>query len=489
MNMSGRAFVVVASLAPLVAIYPFLPTGLIRDVAYPAIGLVCASVGVVGVFRRLSGRRTAWVLVVGGFLGWVIGDVVFLLEQRVFDSTAYPAPSDAVYVASYGLIAAGLLMFVRLRGERGNRAAMLDATILAMGVAVVVGVFVLAPIADDSSLSAWAKLTSSVYPIADVLLLGILVRLWTTPGARTASFRLLVGALTMTLLADAIYNVSVITSESNASLVISDMCWLSGYALVACAVWSASANELTERPAGREDLVDPGKRLFVLTGGLLLPAATLLADGLTTQDVQWEISGVFSALLSVLVLVRMAGLLAVVRAQAVQLAALARADGLTGIPNRRTWDFELSRACRTARQTGEPLSIALLDLDHFKDYNDTHGHQAGDRLLREATSAWTEQLGEGEVLARYGGEEFAMLFSGRPVMQAQERVRLLLGHTPPGVTCSAGVAQWDPATEPSAGVAAADQALYAAKRGGRNQVCSAPSPSEDRPGTTVLANP
>ena len=96
--------------------------------------------------------------------------------------------------------------------------------------------------------------------------------------------------------------------------------------------------------------------------------------------------------LSLLVLARMAGLLNVVRAQAVQLAALARSDALTGAPNRRTWDFELSRACQAARDNDRPLTLAVLDLDHFKAYNDTRGHPAGDRLLKEATAAWTQHL-------------------------------------------------------------------------------------------------
>ena len=103
-------------------------------------------------------------------------------------------------------MAAGLVIIVRRRGSRGDLPALLDAAILAAGTAVVVGVFVIAPIADDSSLTFLGKLTSSVYPVGDVLLLGILARLWTTPGARTTAFKLLAGCLAVTLFADALYN-------------------------------------------------------------------------------------------------------------------------------------------------------------------------------------------------------------------------------------------------------------------------------------------
>lgn len=133
-------------------------------------------------------------------------------------------------------------------------------------------------------------------------------------------------------------------------------------------------------------------------------------DGATGARVEWQIIGAGSIVLSALVLWRMAVLLNVVRGQAVSLSALACSDALTGIANRRTWDHELSRACQSAREAGTRLHVALLDLDHFTDYNDTLGHVAGDRLLREATSIWSGLLGEGELLARYGGEEFVILF-------------------------------------------------------------------------------
>lgn len=490
MTETGRPFAVMAPLALLLAGYPLLPDGVAGELGYPAIGLVCAAVGLAGLVRHPHGRRGGWQLVMGGFFGWVLGDVLFALEQTALGLSVYPAPSDAFYIASYGLLAYGLVVLVRRRGERSDVAAMLDGAILAAGVAVVVGVFLLAPIAHDSSMGVLGKLTSSLYPVADVLLIGILVRLWTTPGARTAAFRLLAAALSMTLLADLIYNVTALTSGNLTSLLVSDICWLAAYVLAVGAAWSTSAHELTERGPGREDLTDPTRRMFVLTGGLLLPAATLLVDGIPDGDVHWEIVAFGAVVLSLLVLARMAGLLHVVRVQAVQLAGLARSDPLTGVANRRTWDHELSRACQLARTSGEPLCVALLDLDHFKAYNDRHGHQAGDRLLREATALWSTLLGEGTMLARYGGEEFAVLFSGQRLAAAHARVIELLAHMPRGATASAGVAQWDPSTDPSSVVGLADQALYAAKRGGRNQALSAdPGSTLQLPRPSIVHQP
>ncbi len=85
---------------------------------------------------------------------------------------------------------------------------------------------------------------------------------------------------------------------------------------------------------------------------------------------------------------------------------MARTDALTGAANRRTLDEVLVRTLADARRTGRPLSIVMLDLDHFKRYNDSKGHQAGDELLQTAVAGWQAELRPADTLARYGGEEF-----------------------------------------------------------------------------------
>ena len=450
--------------------YVVLPEGDTRQVVYAAAGLVCVAAAYWGLLRPGAPRQPGWLLVTGGFACWVLGDWIYLVEQLVFEATAYPAVSDAVYISSYVVLAAGLVVIVRRRGSRGDLPALLDAAILAAGTAVVVGVFLVAPITGDSSLTFLGKLTSSLYPIGDVLLLGILARLWTTPGARTTAFKLLAGAFALTLAGDALYNYSALMGTS---YLVNDLLWLGGYVLLAGAAWSPSVRRVVGPLPGREDLSDPTKRMAVLTAGLLLPAFALLGDTLDGGVVSGVLIAIGSILLSILVLGRMAGLLSVVRAQAVQLAALARSDGLTGVPNRRTLDHELSRACQSARDNHTLLTVAIIDLDRFKQYNDTHGHQAGDLLLREATAAWVDILNPDEILARYGGEEFVVLFPGQSATQARARVLALLRATPAGQTFSAGVATWDPETDPSAVLSGADIAMYNAKSQGRNRVCLA----------------
>jgi len=81
----------------------------------------------------------------------------------------------------------------------------------------------------------------------------------------------------------------------------------------------------------------------------------------------------------------------------------ARTDALTGLPNRRAWDEELERELARAKRYGGRLCLAMIDLDHFKRFNDREGHQAGDRLLADSATAWREQLRPSDLLARYGG--------------------------------------------------------------------------------------
>ena len=145
------------------------------------------------------------------------------------------------------------------------------------------------------------------------------------------------------------------------------------------------------------------------------------------------------------------------------LARLARTDPLTGLANRRGWDEQLARELARARRSGEALSVALLDLDDFKAFNDAHGHQAGDRLLLEAATAWNGQLRDVDILCRWGGDEFALLLPACPRTQADEVIARLQGATPRDQSCTAGVVGWDGREIADDLLGRADRALFQAK--------------------------
>jgi diguanylate cyclase (GGDEF)-like protein len=153
-----------------------------------------------------------------------------------------------------------------------------------------------------------------------------------------------------------------------------------------------------------------------------------------------------------------------------RLEAIARTDDLTGLANRRAWEELLPTELARAARDGSPMCVAMLDLDHFKSYNDEHGHQTGDRLLKAAAGAWRGELRATDVLARYGGEEFVVVLPRCDLEDALVLLARLRKATPEEQTVSAGLALWDGEEAPEALVARADEALYEAKNAGRNQV-------------------
>ena len=156
-----------------------------------------------------------------------------------------------------------------------------------------------------------------------------------------------------------------------------------------------------------------------------------------------------------------------------KITALALLDPLTGLPNRRTWDDRLPVALQTAARTKLPLAIAVLDLDHFKAYNDEYGHQAGDELLATAGTAWGSTLRAIDLLARWGGEEFALLLPATDAPAARLVLDRLQQVMPEGQTFSAGFTivhvQPSELPDPLALMLAADRAMYAAKAAGRGR--------------------
>jgi diguanylate cyclase (GGDEF)-like protein len=111
----------------------------------------------------------------------------------------------------------------------------------------------------------------------------------------------------------------------------------------------------------------------------------------------------------------------------------------------------------------------MLDLDHFKRYNDARGHQTGDRLLKRVATYWCDELRPIDILARYGGEEFALALPACPLDEALLVVERLRAAVPDGQSCSAGIASWDGAESAADLLDRADRALYEAKRSGRDQ--------------------
>jgi diguanylate cyclase (GGDEF)-like protein/PAS domain S-box-containing protein len=170
-----------------------------------------------------------------------------------------------------------------------------------------------------------------------------------------------------------------------------------------------------------------------------------------------------------------ARMMQVLRAQAVR-------DPLTGLFNRQYLDETLGRELRRAHRRGAPLSVAMLDIDHFKIFNDTYGHAAGDEVLRELGNVLRETGRGSDIACRYGGEEFVLVLLDADLAAALPSVERICGEikrrrcvyrgqTLPGISVSAGLAQYPVhGGSPEELLRAADEAMYAAKRAGRDRI-------------------
>jgi diguanylate cyclase len=160
-------------------------------------------------------------------------------------------------------------------------------------------------------------------------------------------------------------------------------------------------------------------------------------------------------------------------------------DPLTGIANRKSFDTEIARAIQQSADSGEPMSLLMCDIDHFKVFNDTWGHQTGDQVLRLVANCLSENVKGRDTAARYGGEEFAVIVRGaalggavvrgdqmRLAVQSKKLVKKSTGDILGTITISVGAAEIGPGDTTASLIQRADACLYAAKNTGRNRVMS-----------------
>ncbi len=171
----------------------------------------------------------------------------------------------------------------------------------------------------------------------------------------------------------------------------------------------------------------------------------------------------------------------------------AMTDGLTGLSNRKAFDAAISRVTEEAQSTSATFTLLMLDIDHFKTFNDNYGHQIGDQVLRLVARTLVEGVKGRDLAARYGGEEFAIILpdttlsagvavgnSLRKALATKDVINRSSGEKLGRITMSVGVAEFIPGERIEDLIQRADAALYTAKHNGRNQVAAAPSPARGK---------
>ncbi len=469
-----------ASLLAL-AVFAVLPDGSWgQTAAFVAVGLAAAGAVLAGIRINRPVSRVPWMLFAVGIALNALGSLVDALLWNL-RGQGFPSAADVFYFGLYPALVLGLLLLIRRTSPHGDWAAAVDATTISTGLGLLSWVFIVRPGVGDDTLSVIGRALSVAYPVGDVLLLAMLVRLGLSAARTEPALRFVAAGLVLFLADDTTWAVINRIGWEPGTIVdrLLQAVVLGGYLSVGAAAlhWSMRRASTSDT---RQQALGPMLLAFLTLASLIAPAI-LLVEALRGQVTDGLAIAFCSAALFLLVVTRMAQLLHQVERQSRQLRRLALFDDLTGLPNRRTWSTELSRGLERARRDESALSVAMLDLDGFKEFNDGFGHLAGDRLLREAAAAWAGKLRSIDSLGRYGGDEFIVTLERADTDEATEVVERMRAVVPLGQTFSAGVATWDRYETSAELVARADAALYQAKRGGRDCTVVADVPGRPSP--------
>jgi diguanylate cyclase (GGDEF)-like protein len=471
--------------AAAIAGYPLIPVGLGQDAAYVALGASSVVAIVVGVRLHEPTRRAPWYLMAAGQLLWVIGDAIGSWFEDVEHIAPFPSVADGFYLAAYPILAVGLVLLIRGRRPTRDIAGLLDSATLTAGLGLLSWVLLARPTLDASQQSVAAASVSVAYPLADILLAGVLIRLVTTPGGRTLSLRLLLVAVALLIAGDSTSAaLSLFTSSSTNNY---DVIWLASYLAWGMAALHPSMRSLSQSSAAGELKFTRG-RLVALTLAVLVAPGILTVQRLSGSSIDvWAIvTG--SVVMFVLVVSRMnLAIVQIVSANRERerlqdhLVYQAAHDSLTELPNRaqamRMIEAALSRGQRSSAMTG----LLFVDLDGFKAVNDNFGHRAGDDVLRCVAQRMQDTIRGGDVVARLGGDEFIVLLEPLDTESSAVDVaeRIVLAASAPITTAagdkvrigaSVGIAiSHDGFTDPEQLLNEADVATYRAKAAGRGR--------------------
>ena len=299
-----RAFLWVGAAA--VAVYFVLPHGLVQNTLYNALSLAAAVALFAGARLHRPSRRLPWYLLAVGQLLFTVGDQAWDFFEFVRHINPFPSMADVFFLAGYPFLGLGVLLVVRSRNPRRDRGGLIDAVIVATGVGLLSWIFLMLPYANDPSLSLLEKVVSIAYPLMDVLLLALVARLLVGQDDRAPAFRFLGLSLAAMLVADAAF-AALALGNAYADGNLIDAGWLLSFVFLGAAGLHPSMRELSTRVAETPKRLTR-KRLALLAGASLMAPTALAIQAARGEHRGELVIAVGSAVLFLLVLVRMSGL-------------------------------------------------------------------------------------------------------------------------------------------------------------------------------------
>jgi diguanylate cyclase (GGDEF)-like protein/PAS domain S-box-containing protein len=283
---------------------PFAGSGPVMNV----LGLAPVLAIAAGVRLHRPRAKLAWACVALGFVLFWLGDVYTYSYPLLLDrDVPFPSLGDAAYLAVYPALIAGVLILERRRSRRADRGSAIDAAILTVGLALPSWVWLIAPYVHDHSLSTAGRLVSVAYPLADVLLLAVAVRLALDGGQRRLSFHLMIASIVSLLVTDFVYGLMLLQGTYDHQLWL-DVGWIGFYLLWGAAALHPSMSEI-DQPAEQSSGVLTRFRLGLLAGASLIAPTIGIVDDLRAGDYDFAVVRAGSIVLFGLVVSRMAGLM------------------------------------------------------------------------------------------------------------------------------------------------------------------------------------
>lgn len=459
--------VVLLTIMSLGLVHTVLPYGVITAIIFTGTSVLTAcALGLALWLRAGLKPYMSWVFVFVAVLLSVPGHAVWYAMDLWADG-ASSVFSTVFYLATY----LSLVVAVWLYGRKAesDRGALVDALMVVAAAAGLFWVLLIAPYAGDSDRSLMSYLIPVAYPVLDLIMLAFVLKLFFVSDERPLALTFVLLAVTLCLSADLLHAYRLANDVYIPGGTM-DLLWFGTYGLIGAAIWHPSARysfRIRDKNRSR-----PYARLWVIgLMALAVPGFLLLIGG--SDPVILRVAALTAMVLFALMMYRLGLLLVDNHHQADALEQMVRTDPLTGVANRRWLEERLKLEMARSRRTGESFWVAFLDLDHFKLFNDTWGHAAGDTLLIELVQNWQEDLRDTDLLTRVGGEEFVLVLTDISHEECLSVLARMRQRTPSGQTCSAGLAAYQSGDDLETLVDRADQALYQAKRDGRDRVVTA----------------
>jgi diguanylate cyclase (GGDEF)-like protein/PAS domain S-box-containing protein len=384
-NWRGRLWILyLAAGGLLTAAYLWFPPLKASGPLINLLGLSSSVAIAVGIYLHRPKARAAWILfIVGNFL-FFAGDLYTYSYPKLFGvEVEFPSLGDAIYLTVYPALVAGLLVLVRRRNPRGDRAGVIDSLILTVGVGLLSWVFLVAPNIHLSGLTFLEKSVSAAYPLGDILILAAAIRLAVDTGKRAPAFYLLVGSIVSLLAVDSAYTFALLTDAYNHQLSY-DVGWIAYYLLWGAAALHPSMRTLEEPALDSRTRLTP-LRLGLLAGACLIAPGVRFYQELGNPDILVLI--VASGLLFLLVVTRMAGLVRQEQRAAARELAL-RGAGVELVAAAGREQINEAAISAVLALVERPTSVRLVLLDEEGAVVAASSDEEGHWSVSKAASGW-----------------------------------------------------------------------------------------------------